>query len=207
MSKPDTVFTIGHSRHAPDVLIELLQRHGITAVCDVRSKPFSRMNPQFNRDELQATLWENGIAYRFMGKELGGRSDDPACYVDGRVSYRRIAATPSFQSGLKRVIGGMKDFQIALMCAEKEPLDCHRTILVSRRLVEQGTPVEHIHADGSLESHDAAVRRLFELLDMSEDHLFLSREELVNDAYEFQEKRIAYEADDTDASVARGAAD
>jgi uncharacterized protein (DUF488 family) len=204
---PDPVYSIGHSRHEPDVFLDLLQRHGITAVCDVRSKPFSRMNPQFNRDELQATLWENGIAYRFMGKELGGRSDDPACYIDGRVSYNRIAASPSFQNGLKRVIGGIKDFRIALMCAEKEPLDCHRTILVSRRLVEQGTPVEHIHPDGSLESHDAAVRRLFELLDMSEDHLFLSREELVNDAYEFQEKRIAYEADDTDASVGRGASE
>ncbi len=204
---PDPVYSIGHSRHEPDVFLDLLQRHGITAVCDVRSKPFSRMNPQFNRDELQATLWENGIAYRFLGKELGGRSDDPACYIDGRVSYTRIAASQSFQGGLRRVIGGMKDFRIALMCAEKEPLDCHRTILVSRRLVEQGTPVEHIHPDGSLESHDAAVRRLFELLDMSEDHLFLSREELVNDAYEFQEKRIAYEADDTDASVGRGASE
>ena len=125
----DTVFTIGHSTHPQERFIGLLLKHGITAVCDVRSKPYSRMNPQFNREDLEEALLAQGIAYRFLGKELGARSDDPDCYVGGKVQYDRLAGTELFKQGLKRVIRGLKeDFRIALMCAEKEPLECHRTI-------------------------------------------------------------------------------
>ena len=179
--------------------MDLVRRHGVTALCDVRSKPYSRISPQFNREEIESALKEHRIAYRYMGRELGGRSDDPACYADGQVRYDRIAETGLFQSGLKRVLSGMNSkFRIALMCAEKEPLECHRAILVARHLERRGAHVEHIHADGRLESHDAALRRLAEMLRIPEDHLFLSREELIIDAYERQEKRIAYEMDEAE---------
>src|SRR5439155_9113013 len=125
----DTVFTIGHSTHPQERFISLLRQHGITALCDVRSTPYSRMNPQFNREELAGALLAQDIEYRFLGKELGARSDDPHCYEAGKVQYERLAETTQFQYGLKRVLKGMKEgFRVVLMCAEKEPLECHRTI-------------------------------------------------------------------------------
>src|SRR5271155_356133 len=106
---PETIFTIGHSTHTQEYFISLLSRHGITALCDVRSKPYSRMNPQFNREELEQALAAQRIAYRFLGKELGARSDDPACYEGEKVQYARLAETELFKQGLKRVIREVKE--------------------------------------------------------------------------------------------------
>src|SRR5579862_3475831 len=108
-----SVFTVGHSTHAQERFIGLLSAHGITAVCDVRSKPYSRVNPQFNRDELKEVLPVYGITYLFLGKELGARSDDPSCYEDGKVQYDRLARTELFKQGIERVQDGMrKGFRI-----------------------------------------------------------------------------------------------
>ncbi len=205
----ETVFTIGHSTHSRERFIALLIQHGITALCDVRSKPYSRMNPQFNREELARALPAHGIVYRFLGKELGARSEDSDCYEEGQVRYSRLADTAQFKRGLKRVIRGMKeDLRIALMCAEKEPLECHRTILVARHLAALGVRVEHIHADGHLESHDEALSRLAGMMHLPERDLFHSREELLDDVYRRQEERIAYAApvEAADGAMAKGAA-
>ena len=192
----NTVFTIGHSTHSQDRFIALLRQHGITALCDVRSMPFSRVNPQFNRKELEIVLPKYGIAYRFLGKELGARSDDPCCYERGKVQYERLAETETFKYGLKRVLSGMKqNFRIALMCAEKEPLECHRTILVARHLDALGIKVEHIHADGHLESHPDALSRLARMFNLPEHDMFHSREEVLANAYRRQEERIAFTVD------------
>lgn len=188
----DTLFTIGHSTHPQQRFIALLRQHGITALCDVRSKPYSRMNPQFNREELKQALRDCGIAYVFLGKELGARSEDPACYEGGRVQYDRLSQTDLFRQGLERVQDGVKKYRLALMCAEKEPLECHRTILVARYLVLHGLDVEHIHADGRLEDHVAALSRLARMLNMPEQDMFRSSEELLADLYHRQEERIAY---------------
>src|SRR5262249_48596390 len=122
--------TIGHSNHPIQDFLDLLRRHGITAVADVRSTPYSRFNPQFRRAKLQASLAEVGIQYVFLGAELGARSQDPSCYdADGRVSYARLAKTELFRSGIERLITGSSQYRISIMCAEREPLECHRTIL------------------------------------------------------------------------------
>jgi uncharacterized protein DUF488 len=186
----ETVFTIGHSTHPEERFIALLRQHEITAVCDVRSKPYSRLNPQFNRQAMENTLREAGINYVFLGKELGARSDDPACYQNGRVQYERLAQTGLFQQGIERVRFGMaKGFRIALMCAEKEPLECHRTILVARHLTFLGIHVQHILPDGSLEKHDEAIQRLARQLRVPEAHMFRSEEDVIMDAYRLQEDR------------------
>jgi len=192
----NTVFTIGHSTHPQERLIALLQQHGITALCDVRSTPYSRINPQFNREALKQSLRAFSIAYVFLGKELGARSDDPLCYDHGKVQYGRVAHTELFQQGLIRLQDGMKKYQIALMCAEKEPLECHRSILVARYLVGLGLDVQHIHANGQLESHAVALSRLAQMLNLREDDMFRCREDVIADAYRIQEKRIAYTSDD-----------
>ena len=154
------VLTIGHSTHSAAAFIDLLQRHGVTALADVRAAPYSRFNPQFNRETLMGSLDARGIAYVFLGRELGGRSDDPACYDAGRISYERLGRTRSFQKGLERVAQGATGHRIALMCAEREPLECHRCLLVAPALEPRGVPVTHIRSDGRLEPHGDAVSRL-----------------------------------------------
>ena len=133
----ETVFTIGHSTHPQERFVSLLCQHGITALCDVRSTPYSRVNPQFNREGLRESLRACGITYVFLGKELGARSADPTCYEYGKVKYDRLAVTDLFRQGLDRVREGTRTYRVALMCAEKEPLECHRTILVARHLVDR----------------------------------------------------------------------
>lgn len=187
-----TIFTIGHSTHPVSRFIELLQQHGITAVGDVRSTPYSRANPQFNREKLKTTLQETGITYVFLGKELGARSSDPACYENGKVQYERLAQTEEFRSGVERVRDGMRRFRLALMCAEKEPLHCHRTVLVARHLAEIGMDVQHIHADGRLESQTELNRRLLRELGLPESDMFRSEDEVLRDAYRIHGERIAY---------------
>ena len=186
------VFTVGHSTHALEDFVSLLKQHGVDAIADVRSVPYSRWQPQFNRGDLAEALKNRGIAYVFLGKELGARSDDPQCYENGRVQYRSLVETPLFQSGIKRVRDGSRHRRIALMCAEKDPLDCHRTILVARELVASGLNVTHILEDGSLEPHDETLKRLSEQLRLPAQDLFLTPEELKDRAYAAQEQRIAY---------------
>lgn len=192
MSHETVIFTIGHSTHTIDRFVDLLHQHGVNAIADVRSVPYSRMQPQFNREALMGTLKEHGIAYVFLGKELGARSDDEACYENGRVQYRRLAGTETFRAGLERVRTGSERRQIAIMCAEREPLECHRTLLVSRELVAAGTPVVHIHGDGHVETHVDAVRRLLLMLRLPEKDLFRTQSELIEEAYARQEERVAY---------------
>jgi len=202
------VLTIGHSTHPLRSFIGLLLQHSITALCDVRSSPYSRLNPQFNREDLMTSLRGYGIKYVFLGKELGARAQDDTCYENGKVRYDRLASTDLFKHGLDRIRRGMKDYRLALMCAEKEPLECHRGILIARHLVNLGIDVQHVHADGSLETHSDALARLVRALNLDEKNMFLSRAELLEDAYRRQEYRIAYESgsDSQTKNVARSAA-
>jgi uncharacterized protein (DUF488 family) len=190
----NTIYTIGHSSHSRERFFSLLQACGITAICDVRSNPYSRYSPQFNREELEQSAQSCGMMYRFFGRELGARSEDFTCYEGGRVRYDRLSETILFRQGLKRVLSGVRQgFQIALMCAEKEPLECHRTILVSRHLASTGVHIRHIHSDGRLETHEAALGRLIQLHSLPDVDFFHSRDEIVAEAYRLQEECIAYE--------------
>jgi uncharacterized protein (DUF488 family) len=136
---PSFVYTIGHSNHRIEKFIELLSAHNVTAIADVRSHPYSRFNPQFNREKLRTALRTAGAAYAFQGRKLGARSEDPNCYVNGKVQYDLLARTPLFKEGLARLVLGADSHRIALMCAEKDPLTCHRAILVCRHLVLKGS--------------------------------------------------------------------
>jgi len=185
------VYTVGHSNHPIDTFLALLARHAITAIGDVRSSPYSRRNPQFNRDPLRDALAHAGIAYVFLGDELGARTRDADCYEHGKVSYERLARTDAFQHGLDRVQRGAAEYRLALMCAEKEPLDCHRTILVARHLHERGTALRHILADGALEAHEETIERLKVRLGLGED-LFRAPDAVAREAFEVQGRRMGY---------------
>src|SRR5437773_3765785 len=189
------VFTIGHSNLAFARFAALLRQHGIQAVADVRSSPYSQYNPQFSRESLQRDLREQGVSYVFLGEELGARRSEPECYVNGRADYSLIAETPAFKRGLDRIAQGAAKMRVAMMCAEKDPLDCHRCVLVSPRLRDREIEVWHIFSDGSLESQAQAERRLAQLFDLPERELFRSTDEILAEAYRLQGTRIAYRED------------
>lgn len=186
------MLTIGASTQSLEKFVGLLRRYRVTAVADVRSVPASRFTPQFNRESLVSALEDAGIHYVFLGKELGARSSDPTCYVDGKVQYGRLARTPQFASGIERLIVGANKEQIVIMCTEREPLECHRTILVSRVLVDRGVRVSHIRGDGSLETHSAAMTRLRAEYGLDQPTLLDSDQDLLAKALSLQEAKIAY---------------
>lgn len=192
------VFTIGHSNYEFAQLLTLLRQHHITCVGDVRSQPYSRRYPQFSREPLEKAFREAGILYVFLGRELGARSDDPTCYENGSVKYERIAKTGLFQSGLDRVERGVETYRLALLCAEKEPLHCHRFALVSRELVRRGIPVLHILEDGRAEPHEQTVSRMLNSLHLAETDLFRSHDEIVESAYQMHGDKIAYVREEKD---------
>lgn len=192
-----SLFTIGHSSHPIEQFIELLKLHAITAIGDVRSSPYSKFNPQYNRENLQKSLKEHGIAYVYLGQELGPRSEDPACYVDGRVQYDRLAATESFKRGVERLFTGMQMYRIALMCAEKDPIACHRMILICRALRSESVDVHHILEDGRIEKLRDAEMRLLLALKMPQLRLFDKVDDLILRAYDRQAEKIAFVRDET----------
>ena len=185
------LFTIGHSTLSREEFLELLRRHQITAIADVRSNPFSARLPQFNRENLERYLREHGVRYVFLGDELGARRSEPECYVEGVAVYDRIAETKAFGEGLERVRKGAGRFRLALMCAEKDPLECHRTILVCRKLRDD-LQIKHILSDGSIETQAAAETRLLEEERVPTEDLFMAKGKLLACAYEKRGGKIAY---------------
>jgi uncharacterized protein (DUF488 family) len=163
------ILTIGHSNHPIERFFTLVEGAGISALADVRSFPSSRYAPQFNRDALAKSLQEKDIAYLYCGKELGGRT------------HERPSTPESFREGLDRVIAESGRHRIALMCAERDPLDCHR-LMLARALVERGIAVGHILASGEIASQRATEDQLLARKGLAGDDLF-SREARLRDAY------------------------
>jgi uncharacterized protein (DUF488 family) len=151
------LYSIGHSDHKSETLIALLRRYGVATVVDVRSQPYSRWVPQANRETLAQALEQAGLTYVFMGDVLGGRPADPSLYEateegetpEGiRPDYERMAATPTFQAGIRRLLTMAASATVAMMCSEGDFRRCHRALLITPSLLEQGARVIHIHPDG-----------------------------------------------------------
>ena len=194
MRMNEAVYTIGHSNHSLAVFLARLGGAGVTAVADVRSAPYSRFNPQFNREALRGALGKQGLDYIYLGHELGGRSDDPRCYESGRICYDRVAKTARFKAGVARLLHELGEHSMALMCAEKEPLNCHRTLLVAPALADRGLNLIHIHADGALEPHGEAMHRLLAKFNLrQQDDLFPQpRAALIEAAIKRQTARVGH---------------
>ena len=195
-SAQKTLYTIGHSNHSIDKFIGLLKQHGITAVADVRSAPYSRYCPWFNKDQIAAALRLAGIEYLFFGAELGARPNESSCLTNSQISFKKISETPDFREGLNRLVEATEKHRVALMCAEKDPLDCHRTILICRNLHQYKLSIRHILADGSIENNDQTERKLVKAAGI-ERTLFepdLTDAELIERAYDKQSEKIAHQA-------------
>ncbi len=134
-----------------------MQREEIEFVVDVRSYPYSRVAPQFNREELGPTLRDSGMRYLFLGDALGGRPGQPDHYDErGHALYDRMAGTPLFQDAVARLASGCHEHRIALLCSEGQPYECHRRLLVGKVLAERGIQLRHILPDGSV-LHEQSV--------------------------------------------------
>jgi len=193
------LFTIGYSSHTQESLLDVLKKYGISALADVRSQPFSKYKPEFNREVLSTFLTKNGVHYVFLGDECGARIKAPECYVKGKADYKLIAKHPMFVHGLARIKYGLLSQTIALMCAEKDPLGCHRTILVCRNLRNENINISHILSDGAIESQKDTEHRLLKLFHLDLPDLLKNDEIKLNEAYDLQGESIAYIAtSDTD---------
>jgi uncharacterized protein (DUF488 family) len=156
------IYTIGHSDHTVPAFVDLLRRHGITLVVDVRSQPYSRWAPQFNREILARDLDDAGIAYRFMGDALGGRPDDSALHDPGqdRPDYQRLEQTPTYQTGVAQLLNLARSERVVVMCGEGDHRHCHRHLLITQTLLERGVRVLHIQPDGGVVEGERVARQL-----------------------------------------------
>lgn len=198
----EQIYTIGHSTHEIDYFISLLKKHKINCVCDVRSVPYSKYNSQFNKDKLLRKLNEHQIYYIPMGDELGARYTNRELFdSDGIVDFAKVRKTEKFQSGLKRLAQGVaRGFNLALMCSEKEPADCHRSILVSYSVKKMDYKINHILADGNIKSHDKLEEEISleykkQWLQGSLFNKNQSDHSLLEFAYKCKNKEIGYSKD------------
>jgi uncharacterized protein (DUF488 family) len=164
MRSPD-LFSIGHSNLPAQRFLALVENAGVDLVADVRSMPQSRFCPWFSQKPLAAALTAARIGYSAMGQVLGGRPHHDRLYRDGVADYEAMAKEPDYIAGLDRLLDIAARSRICLMCAEREPLDCHRCLLVARSLAERGVAVGHILHDGAIEPHAALEERLLALDD------------------------------------------
>lgn len=190
----NTLFTIGYADLSTERFIHLLRRYMIQTIADVRSSPFSKHYPEFNLDRLKSTLHINGIRYVFLGKELGARRTEEECYVNGKVSYDLVFETKNFQAGVKRILNGVDKMRVALLCAEKDPLGCHRAMLICRYMRNSTVHMKHILSNGHLEDHYELEMRLLRLFNME---LFRTKADILDDVYRRQAERIAFSKHDT----------
>lgn len=168
------IFTIGHSNRKRREFLRLVRSHEIDVVADVRSVPRSGFAPLFDRERLEASLRRLRTRYVFLGEELGGRPRDAGLYREvpkkkgarqGRavrrvVDYEKVAESEAFRRGLERVVeGARRGHRIALLCVERDPLDCHRALLVGEALHERGVRVVHIIKWGEDEEHERTRSR------------------------------------------------
>jgi uncharacterized protein (DUF488 family) len=200
------LLSVGHSNHDWPRFLGLLRGAGVTAVADVRSSPFSRRLPQYNRAALEEALPQSDIVYAFLGNLLGGRPAGRDLYdPEGWADYARMRQTAAFRRGLDRLLLGAEDYTVALLCAEEDPLDCHRGLMIAPALAELGRPPLHLRKDGSLETTGDMERRLLKLTGVADgllDGLFAAqldeaeRLTLLAEAYRARNRKIAYRAQD-----------
>jgi uncharacterized protein (DUF488 family) len=198
------LFSIGHSNIPADRFVGMLQSAGADAIADVRSVPFSRFFPWFSGKPLAVRLAEAGIGYAAMGEALGGRPRNEKLYRNGVADYEAMAAQPEFLRALESLIAGAGRLRICLLCAERDPLDCHRFLLVSRHLAARGLAIRHILHDSAIEPHDATEQRMLALDDDGCDLFAAGQAERLAAAYRRCAQAAAFRQK---VPAARGAAE
>ncbi len=186
------VFTIGHSNHDITTFVSLLLAKKIELLIDVRSTPYSKLYPHFNMRPLEVSLTKNSIKYIFLGNSLGGRSDSISDYSEGRVMYDRLAQKEEYISSINELISISAKYKTVLMCSEKEPLECHRALLISKSIEMHNVKIFHIHKDGHIESQSEAIQRLLKIWKLDTPNLFGEDIERIDEALAKQAGKHAY---------------
>ncbi len=202
--QPLTLYTIGYATKPIDVFIEQLKKYSIDVVADIRSVPYSKVFHVYHKESIAAHLRSNHIRYVYLGEELGPRSKDDAHYDEThQVQFDRLMTSTLFHNGIDRLCSGFeKGFSIALMCAEKDPAICHRSLLVGyflqhfSSIFESNNKILHIKHDGSLESQEHLEERLSDINDIKVD-LFMSEEEQAKHAYRLQCEKTSYRKEES----------
>jgi uncharacterized protein (DUF488 family) len=195
-AQSNIIYTIGHSNHKIEDFLNLLKMHSITCIVDVRSTPYSHYNTQFNREFLTIELRNKNIEYIYLGDQLGARPSGNACYKWNCVSFEHLAKMEQFHIELEHLADISMKYRVALMCAEKDPIECHRFILICRNLKKSGLHIKHILSDGGVEDNSDTEQRLIRVLKI-EPTLFdptRTQAELINQAYEQQANNISYDS-------------
>ncbi len=151
MSDGLPIRTVGYGNRSVSEVMELVRKHGAEWIVDVRTSPYSKFSPGFSRDALESTARKEGFKYLFLGAELGGRPDDPTCYMDGKIDYEKARTRPAFVEGLGRLkVAAEKGISVCLLCSELRPQECHRAKLIGVSLTAMGILVEHIDEAGAI---------------------------------------------------------
>ncbi len=197
--QPKQCFTVGYGNYPIDRFITFLQNINIDLIIDVRSSPYSRFNPHFNRENLENSLNRSDIGYRYLGDKIGGRYTDPGLlYPDGTVNYRKVQNTEKFQEGITDVLSIISSGKkLALMCAEKEPERCHRFALISPVLQAKGISVIHVRPEGKLQTNEELEHELVKPVgDSKQTTIIDDPVDQIEIMYEKQNKKIAYKGKD-----------
>lgn len=158
------LYTIGHSNRGSEDFTHLLRRYGVGALVDIRAYPRSRRYPHFERPAMLQWLADAGVAYYWLGQDLGGfrkpaaDSQNRALSEDGFRGFADYMTSDRFTTAVDRMLRLEPGRQLALMCAEGDPKACHRQFLADYLLM-RGVQVTHIlSADGSAQHvlHDRA---------------------------------------------------
>lgn len=195
----NTVYSIGYSGFSINDFIDTLHTNKISLVIDVRSTPYSQYFSDYNKDNLEKILEKSGIYYRNYVSEFGARQEERKYYThDGYLDFELFAKSPAFLSGFDKLVKSMKqDYTFALMCAEKDPFNCHRTILVARAFYNAGYKVIHLLPNKCKVTQEDIEARLLKKYFPDRNQItlfseFLSEEEYINQAYKKRNAEIGY---------------
>lgn len=193
------IFTIGYVSYQPQEMIDVLHSFGISCLIDVRSNPHSAYYTQYNKEEFSGTLKQGGILYRNYWLEFGARQEDPRYFAkEGYLDFSVFTRSDQFQQGVRKIEQGMQmGYRFALMCAEKDPMTCHRAIMIGKALKEQGFTVKHILYPAQIETQEEMEQR-----GLGDQLSFFSDEQRIEEFYQAQNKKIGYRPDSGKEGVA-----
>ena len=191
---PHKLYTIGYSGFSVDEFIMALKQDLIKAVIDIRSAPYSSYYEQYNKDNIKNSLKKHDIHYLFFGDELGAKPKDKKLYSNNVADFAKITNSAAFTNGCKRVMDGLNQFPVCIMCAEKDPINCHRAILITNsfRKIYPEINILHIHSTSNVEQQESLDQRIMAKYNLEHEDLFMNFEERLNAAYLLREKDIAY---------------
>ena len=195
------IFTIGYAGFEIDHFIKVIKEYQINSLIDVRSSPFSKYYSEYNKPLLQKTLQERGIIYRNYNREFGARQDDKMYYPNGYLDFSMFTRSMMFIEGMQKIIKAIPlGYRFVLMCSEKDPITCHRSIMIGKAFFNNGVSINHILSDGRIITQSEIETRLVDMYYPDRDQLTLfgeqlSFEEMVKNSYKYQNEKIGYRID------------